>query len=61
MKTLLKSKIITNMLWMAFGVLGVLIYSEKEEYWFLGLTAMIAVFYAIKLIKSIHNNAENTL
>jgi|GEM_PF-3522952 hypothetical protein len=61
MKTLLNSKVLSNLLWMVFGTMSVLIYYPKQEYWIAGLMAIIATLYAIKLVKSIKINAEDTL
>jgi len=57
MKTLLNSKVLSNLLWMVFGTMGVLIYYPKQEYWIAGLMVIIATLYAIKLVKSIRKNA----
>ena len=53
MNKLLKSEILTNLLWTAFGIIGGLNYYSKGEYWIFGIMSLIAVFYALKLFKSL--------
>ena len=58
MKNLLKNDTLTNLLWMAFGVVGALSYYAEEKYLICCLLTLIAVLYAYKLFKSITQNRE---
>ncbi|BAO76418.1 hypothetical protein [Winogradskyella sp. PG-2] len=58
MNKLLKSEILTNLLWTAFGIIGGLNYYSKGEYWIFGIMSLIAVLYALKLFKSLSKNKE---
>tara|TARA_R110000782_G_scaffold208468_2_gene296866 strand:- start:31 stop:204 length:174 start_codon:yes stop_codon:yes gene_type:complete len=53
MNKLLKSEILTNLLWTAFGIIGGMNYYLKSEYWICGIMSLIAIVYAYKVIKSI--------
>ena len=48
-----KGEIITNLLWMIFGVIGGIDYYSKSEYLICGIMSLIGILYAYKLIKSI--------
>ncbi len=54
-----KSKILTNLLWTAFGIIGGINYYSKSEYWIFGIMSLIAILYAYKLIKSIAENEKH--
>ena len=58
MNKLLKSEILTNLLWTVFGIIGGLNYYSKREYWIFGIMSLIAVLYALKLFKSLSKNKE---
>lgn len=48
-----KIEILANLLWTAFGIIIGLSYYSKGEYWIWGITSMLGILYAYKLIKSI--------
>ena len=48
-----KGEIITNILWMIFGIIGGIDYYSKSEYLICGIMSLIGILYAYKLIKSI--------
>jgi hypothetical protein len=58
MNKFLKSEILTNLLWTAFGIIGGLDYYSKEDYWICGVMFLIAILYALRLFKSIAKNKE---
>ena len=58
MKNLLKSDTLTNLLWMAIGVVGALSYYAEEKYLIYILLTLIAILYAYKLFKSFTQNRE---
>ncbi len=58
MNKLIKSEILTNLLWTTFGIIGGLDYYSKEDYWICGVMFLIAILYALRLFKSIAQNKE---
>jgi hypothetical protein len=58
MNKLLKSEILTNLLWTAFGIIGGLNYYSKGEYWIFGIMSIIAVLYALRLFKSLSKTKD---
>ncbi|WP_160131605.1 hypothetical protein [Kordia antarctica] len=58
MNKLLKSEILTNLLWAAFGIIGGLNYYKKAEYWICGIMSLIAIVHALRLFKNLFKNKE---
>ena len=50
---LIKTEILTNLLWTVFGIIGGINYYSKTEYWICGIMFLIGTLYAYNLIKSI--------
>ncbi len=48
-----KTDIISNLLWIAFGIIGGINYYSKKEYLIFGIMTLITILYAYKLFKSI--------
>ena len=48
-----KGEIVTNLIWMVFGLIGGIDYYSKSEYLICGIMSLIGILYAYKLIKSI--------
>tara|TARA_R110002012_G_scaffold21035_2_gene74037 strand:+ start:4220 stop:4411 length:192 start_codon:yes stop_codon:yes gene_type:complete len=48
-----KTEILTNLWWTAFGMIGGITYYSKSEYLICGITSLMAILYAFKLIKSL--------
>ncbi len=48
-----KGEIVTNLLWMIFGLIGGIDYYSKSEYLICGIMSLIGILYCYKLIKSI--------
>lgn len=59
MNKLLKSEIITNLLWIAFGIIAGINYYSKSEYWIFGIVLLIAIVHAYKLVKSVSEKNDN--
>lgn len=53
MSKLNKTKILANLLWTVFGIIGGISYYSKAEYWICGIIFLIGILYAYKLIKSV--------
>jgi len=53
MKKLNKTEILTNFLWILFGIIGGISYYSKAEYWICGVMFLIGILYCYKLTKSI--------
>ena len=47
-----KGEIITNILWMIFGIIGGIDYYSKSEYLICGIMSLIGILCKYKLIKS---------
>ena len=54
-----KIEILTNLLWIAFGLIGGLDYFSRDEYLISGIMFLVAFLYTFKLIKSLIGNEKS--
>ena len=48
-----KTEILTNLLWITFGIIGGINYYSKAEYGICGVMFLIGILYTYKLVESI--------